>query len=49
MDGDISGQMGKKTRTSMTRHRSNYLNFDDEVKIRLRLFSLRTQLSLIVP
>ena len=33
----------------MTHHRSNHLYFDDEVKIRLRHFSLGTQLSLIVP
>jgi hypothetical protein len=41
--------MGKKSRRDVTHHRSNHLYFDDEVKIRPRLFSWRTQLSLIVP
>jgi hypothetical protein len=38
--------MRKKLRTNVTHHRSNHLYFDDEVKIRLRVW---TQLSLIVP
>jgi hypothetical protein len=48
-DRGFGGEMSKKSRTSRTHHRSNHLHFDDEVKIRLRVFFLRTQLSLIVP
>jgi len=34
----LDREMGKKSRTNRTHHRSNHLYFDDEVKIRLRLW-----------
>jgi hypothetical protein len=47
-DRGFGREMGRKSRANVTHHRSNHLYFDDEVKTRPRLFSLRTQLSLIV-
>jgi hypothetical protein len=48
MDEQIGGEMGEKPRTSMTHHRSKHLYFDDEVKIRLRLFGHSSPSSLSI-